>query len=95
MNLPYLTDDEVAGLCTPLQQAHAQIKYLQGLGLAVTRKPNGRPLLMRSELERVLGGGRMIPANEGGTRTASQEPNMGALLQVIQGGRRGKTAQGR
>jgi hypothetical protein len=92
---PYLTDDEVANMCAPLEQSGAQLRYLRGLGLHVERKPNGRPLLMRSELERVLGAGRMMPANDGAGRTAAREPDLGALLQVIQGGRRGKKAQGR
>lgn len=37
---------------------------MKRLGLHVERKPSGRPLLMRSELERVLGAGRMMPAND-------------------------------
>lgn len=59
---PFLTDDEIAELCAPLKAPSAQVRYLTGLGLLVARKPNGRPLLMRSELERVLGAGRFTPA---------------------------------
>ena len=96
--LPFLADAEVAALCEGLEQPAAQLRFLRGLGLMVERKPNGRPLLMRSELERVLGAGRMIPANDrdsGQQPRAGREPDMGALLQVIQGGKRGKTPQGR
>lgn len=93
--LPFFSDDELQELCDGLQQPAAQLRYLRGLGLRVERKPNGRPLLMRSELERVLGAGRMMPANDQQAPRAGREPDMGALLQVIQGGRRGKTTQGR
>jgi len=94
--LPFLADDEVAALCEGLEQPAAQLRYLRGLGLHVERKPNGRPLLMRSELERVLGAGRMMPANDPQPpQRAGREPDMGALLQVIQGGRRGTKTQGR
>lgn len=93
---PYLTDLELADICAPLVMPAAQLRYLRSLGLNVQRKPNGRPLLMRSELERVLGAGRMMPANDrGGGLPQSREPDLGALLQVIQGGRRGKATQGR
>jgi hypothetical protein len=37
----------------------------------------------------------MMPANDQQTQRAGREPDMGALLQLIQGGRRGKTTQGR
>jgi len=96
MPLPFLSDAELQDLCAGLEQPAAQLRYLKRLGLHVERKPNGRPLLMRSELERVLGAGRMMPANDAHQpKRAGGEPNMGALLQVIQGGHRGKTTQGR
>lgn len=90
--LPFLTDDEVAGLCDGLVAPAAQIRYLQRLGLLVQRKPNGRPLLLRSELERVLGAGRFAQQAQ---NAAAAQPNRAALMQVIQGGRRGAQAQGR
>lgn len=94
--LPFLSDAELQDLCAGLEQPAAQVRYLKGLGLHVERKPNGRPLLMRSELERVLGAGRMMPANDASQASRpGREPDKGALLQVIQGGRRGKTTQGR
>jgi len=62
--LPFLSDAELQALCDGLEQPAAQLRYLKRLGLHVERKPNGRPLLMRSELERVLGAGRMMPAND-------------------------------
>jgi hypothetical protein len=93
--LPFLSDAELAALCDGLEQPAAQLRYLKRLGLHVERKPSGRPLLMRSELERVLGAGRMMPANDQPPQRAGREPDMGALLHVIRGGRHGKTTQGR
>lgn len=93
MEQPFLSDAEVAGLCEGLIAPSAQIRYLQRLGMLVQRKPNGRPLLMRSELERVLGAARFgQPAQNGPT---AAQPNWTALAQVIKGGRRGAQAKGR
>lgn len=60
---PYLTDTEVLVMCEPLKQPAALCRYLAGLGLKVATKPNGRPLLLRSELDRVLGAGRFGPSS--------------------------------
>ncbi len=95
MTIPFLSDAEVAELCAPLTNGAAQVRYLQRIGLAVQRKPNGKPLLMRSELERVLGAGRMAQHPDASAQRAGREPDLGALLRVIQGGRRGTSAQGR
>lgn len=89
---PWLEDDEIAELCRPLEQSAAQIRYLKRLGLHVERKPNGTPLLMRSELERVQGAGRV----DGNVQNApGRQPDRAALLEVITGGRRGPQTQGR
>ena len=55
MNPPELTQPEVDRLCHPLRQPAAQVRYLQGLGLIVRRRPDGRPLVGRSHCEQVLG----------------------------------------
>jgi len=47
-----LTDAEVDSICAGLVQNAAKVRYLKRLGLMVDRKPNGRPLVMRSEWER-------------------------------------------
>lgn len=80
--LPFLTDDEIAALCAPLKAPSAQVRYLTGLGLLVARKPNGRPLLMRSELERVLGADRF---HMSGSRQAARdgEPDRARLLELF------------
>jgi hypothetical protein len=56
---PYLTDAEIAAICEPLVMPGAQYRHLVRLGLHAARKPNGRPLVARSEFERVLGAARM------------------------------------
>lgn len=92
---PFLSDAEVQAMCDGLVVPAAQLRYLQRLGLLVQRKPNGRPLLMRSEVERVLGAGRFqVQTVTGGP---SGQPNRAGLLQLVQGrqgGKRGSKAQG-
>ncbi len=52
--LPFLTDNEINEICSPLVSKFAQVNYLKGLGLKVLRKKNGSPLVARKELERLL-----------------------------------------
>lgn len=87
----YLTDAEVADICAPLTAGYAQIRYLKRLGMVVNKKPNGRPLVARGEFERVMIG-RMPEASPNGR---PGEPNEGALLALIQGGKRGAQTQRR
>lgn len=57
---PYLTDDEIAEICKPLVNGAARYRHITTkLGLHAGRKPNGQPLVARSEFERVMGAGRM------------------------------------
>lgn len=53
---PWLSPAEVNDLCAPLTQKAAQCGFLMSLGLIVKRKPDGSPLVMRSNVESVLGG---------------------------------------
>lgn len=86
---PYLTDSEIATMCEPLTQPAAQHRHLAGLGLLVARKPNGRPLVLRSELDRVLGAGRFNSAQP----AAHAAPNVAALrAHIQQRGRHGAQA---
>ncbi|ADU98994.1 DUF4224 domain-containing protein [Alicycliphilus denitrificans] len=80
---PYLTDAEIAGMCEPLIQPAAQCRRLKAMGLHFVQKPNGRPLVMRTELDRVLGAGRFA----GGQDAKVTAPNAAALLQHL--GRKG------
>lgn len=54
---PHLTEEELADICKPLTIGAAQVRYLTRLGLHVQRKPNGRPLVLRSHFETVLSAG--------------------------------------
>jgi hypothetical protein len=51
---PWLTEEEITDLCAGLKQPAAQARFLRQLGLTVKKKPNGRPLVMRSHCEQVL-----------------------------------------
>lgn len=66
---PFLTDDEIAKICYPLKQGAAQIKYLREIGVPVSRRPDGRPLVLRHKLV-------AAPAPDAGRATvaASNEP---------------------
>lgn len=48
-----LTDAELATICRPLVQHAARVRYLRGLGLRVERRPDGSPLVWRSDWERL------------------------------------------
>lgn len=51
--LPYLSDDEIDGICAGLVQSAAKVRYLREvLKVPVERKPNGRPLVRRVDWER-------------------------------------------
>ncbi|GMV45134.1 MAG: hypothetical protein AMXMBFR66_05320 [Pseudomonadota bacterium] len=91
----YLTDAEIADLCAPLTQPAAQVRHLRALGLTVTTKPNGRPVVIRSHAEAVLSG-RPVPgpaALAPSERPAVEQPNRGALIKLFQDGRRGQTSK--
>lgn len=89
---PFLTDDEIAGICDGLSLPGAQCRHMERLGLLVRRKPNGRPLVARSEFERVLGAGRFEKAQN----DPSAGPNVIGLTALLAKRKQhGKTAQGR
>lgn len=74
---PWLDDEEVAALCRPLVFASARVRYLRKVGLHVTLKPNGHPVVMRSELERVFGAARL--AVDGPAHDSAGAPNVAGL----------------
>lgn len=45
----HLTPEEIASICHPLRQSAAQVRYLRSLGLLVNRRPDGTPLVSRTE----------------------------------------------
>lgn len=89
---PYLTEAEIAEICEPLTQAHAQLRYLQGLGIPVSRKPGGRPLVGRAAFERAIAGTPAAAANESVSDPGSQ-PDFSALEQHLKKRKHGTQAQ--
>jgi hypothetical protein len=62
MTTPWLTDAEIDELCDPLTQPAAMVRFLnREYKLTVTRKHNGRPLVMREHFDAVMGG---LPADK-------------------------------
>jgi hypothetical protein len=77
--LPFLSDEEIAGICEGVTLPGWQCKHLARLGLLVNRKPNGRPLVARSEFERVLGAGRFGQAQN----DATTAPNVRGMQEYL------------
>ncbi|MDR2260222.1 MAG: DUF4224 domain-containing protein [Azoarcus sp.] len=75
---PWLTDAEIDDLCEGLKQPAAQARYLRGLGLPVRKKPNGRPLVLRSDVL-AMSGSAESPASAAGI----VEPNRRALIEAF------------
>lgn len=76
---PWLTDTEIDDLCAGLAQDAARVRYLRRMGLIVTTKPNGRPLVIRAHAERVLSGLAELQQAANETKTAAR-PNRDALI---------------
>ncbi|HEY0953289.1 MAG TPA: hypothetical protein VGE36_00925 [Roseateles sp.] len=54
MSLPFLTDEEIDGICAGLRQPAAMVRYLRTVvKVPVERKPNGRPLVRRTDWDRL------------------------------------------
>jgi len=89
---PFLTDAEIAAMCEPLVLPAAQCRYLEREGFLISRKPNGRPLLARSEYERVKGAGRFDKEHN----QTTGGPNVANLMEHLSKRKaHGKTAQRR
>ncbi|MDR6886083.1 MULTISPECIES: hypothetical protein [Variovorax] len=91
--LPFLTQAEIDQICEPLTQPGAQRRYLaEVLKLQVHEKPNGRPLVARSEFERVLGAERFGLQQS----TPQNAPNVvGMMAHLEQRKKHGQKTQGR
>lgn len=92
-SLPFLTQAEIDQICEPLTQPGAQRRYLgEVLKLQVHEKPNGRPLVARSEFERVLGAERFgLPQSN-----PQNAPNVvGMMAHLEQRKKNGTKTQGR
>lgn len=77
---PFVSLAHIDAMCHPLTQPAAQIRYLRRLGLTVATRPNGRPLLMKSELERVLGARQY---QEQPQAPEAIGPNVAALVEFL------------
>ena len=75
---PFLSDAEILGICRPLTQPAAMIRYLKGEGFLVKRRPDGWPLISRANYEAVMLG--QIQPAAAGAASASTGPNDQALL---------------
>ncbi len=82
---PYLADDELRDICAPLTQPAAMVRALEGMGLIVKTKPNGRPMVGRAHFEQVMNGGVPVPQDR---RGREQEPNLQALKEYFETRRR-------
>ena len=72
---PYLTDAEINEICSPLKNGAAQIRFLERLGMVVKPKPSGRPLVARTEFDRVMTGSNAMTKGQS-TSAASSTPNV-------------------
>lgn len=59
---PWYTDQEIDDLCAGLITNASKTRHLRAMGLTVTQKPNGRPLVMRAHAEAVLSGLQQLQA---------------------------------
>lgn len=73
---PFLSDEELLKVCEPIKQPAAMIRHLKRQGFHVKRRPNGWPLVSRSNFEAVM----MGSAQTASTGNVGQEPNVQALL---------------
>ena len=74
--IPWLSDAEISDLCAGLTQSAAQSRYLRQLGLTVRAKPNGKPLVMRADIEAMTSPVAKAPAGR-------REPNRAGLLAAL------------
>jgi hypothetical protein len=71
----FLTDEEIQDL-TERKRRSAQIRWLQRNGIKHTLSADGHPRVLRSHLERILGGS---------SRPAATQPNADALKNYMNG----------
>ncbi|WP_425458286.1 DUF4224 domain-containing protein [Collimonas rhizosphaerae] len=53
---PYLTEAEIREIVAPLRQPAAIVRWFRNSGFDVTVRPNGMPLITRSNFDAVTGG---------------------------------------
>jgi len=77
---PWYTDQEIDDLCAGLSNSAAKVRHLRNMGLTVTRKPNGRPLVMRGQAEVVLSGLQQITPAAANSTGSARNTNRAALI---------------
>ena len=75
---PWYTDAEIDDLCAGVQTNAVKARRLRAMGLTVTLKPNGRPLVMRTHAEAVLSGLQQIQSTAAAAERV--KPNRDALV---------------
>lgn len=80
---PYLTEAEINEICSPLKNGAAQIRFLERLGMVVKPKPSGRPLVARTEFDRVMTGCNAVTTGQS-TSAAPSTPNVIGLQSFFQ-----------
>lgn len=79
---PWYTDQEIDDLCAGVHTNAVKARRLRAMGLTVTLKPNGRPLVMRSHAEIILSGLKQLQP-EAAPQHDRPRPNRDALVLVF------------
>lgn len=74
MTAPHLSDAEIAEITEPLTQGAARVRFFKRLGVKVTLKPNGQPIVSRYEYAAAIG----APGEKLGSLQAT-DPDWAAL----------------
>ena len=76
MTTPWLDDATIDAMCEGFSQPAAKVRHLRGMGLTVTQKPNRKPLVLRSNVERIYGGiPQAVSASEAAIPASAATPN--------------------
>lgn len=76
---PYLSDAEVAGMCSPLTQPAAVRRFLKRCGVPFIIRPDGRPIVARRAVDEALYGS----TKHAGTAGRPKGPDAAALAAVF------------
>jgi hypothetical protein len=79
----WFTDAEIDNLCDGYTMNAAKVRYLRSLGLCVTRKPNGRPLVIRSHAEIVLAGRQQLQETATNGKATGAKPHREAMIDFL------------
>jgi len=80
----FLLDEEIDAMCAGIRLNATKVKHLQAMGLMVNRKPNGRPLVVRSHAEAVLSGRAAVEVH-GDAPPAPFRPDREAFILKFRG----------